>query len=57
MLDLAPFLTPTSRLGCQIVLTKQLEGMRIRLPKATKNFYVDGTIQCVCVCVCVYVYI
>ncbi|KAJ8039874.1 Adrenodoxin-like protein, mitochondrial [Holothuria leucospilota] len=42
MLDLAPFLTATSRLSCQIILTKDLEGMVISLPQATRNFYVDG---------------
>ncbi|XP_077981957.1 adrenodoxin-like protein 1, mitochondrial [Glandiceps talaboti] len=42
MLDMAPFLTPTSRLSCQIILTKELEGMELQLPKATRNFYVDG---------------
>ncbi|XP_033103554.1 adrenodoxin-like protein 1, mitochondrial [Anneissia japonica] len=42
MLDLAPFLTSTSRLSCQIKLTKDLEGMVVKLPKATRNFYVDG---------------
>ncbi|XP_013134118.1 PREDICTED: adrenodoxin-like protein, mitochondrial [Papilio polytes] len=42
LLDMAPFLKENSRLGCQIVLTKDLEGMELRLPKATRNFYVDG---------------
>ncbi|XP_055534545.1 adrenodoxin-like protein 1, mitochondrial isoform X2 [Wyeomyia smithii] len=42
LLDMAPFLKENSRLGCQIVLTKQLEGMELQLPKATRNFYVDG---------------
>lgn len=42
LLDLAPFLKENSRLGCQIVLTKDLEGMEVTLPKATRNFYVDG---------------
>lgn len=28
--------------GCQIVLTKEMEGMELKLPKATRNFYVDG---------------
>ncbi|KAL0859756.1 hypothetical protein ABMA27_010115 [Loxostege sticticalis] len=42
LLDMAPFLKENSRLGCQIVLTKELEGMELRLPKATRNFYVDG---------------
>lgn len=42
LLDLAPFLRENSRLGCQIKLTKELEGMELTLPKATRNFYVDG---------------
>ncbi len=37
MLDLAFGLTHTSRLGCQIILTKELEGIRIMLPSATRN--------------------
>jgi len=40
MLDLAFGLTHTSRLGCQIILTKELDGMRIRLPSATRNINV-----------------
>ncbi|XP_014287777.1 adrenodoxin-like protein 1, mitochondrial [Halyomorpha halys] len=42
LLDLAPFLKENSRLGCQIILTKELDGIEIKLPKATRNFYVDG---------------
>lgn len=42
MLDLAPFLKENSRLGCQITLQKDLEGMILTLPRATANFYVDG---------------
>lgn len=42
LLDLAPFLRENSRLGCQIKLTKELDGMEVTLPKATRNFYVDG---------------
>ena len=37
MLDLAFGLTHTSRLGCQIILAKELDGMRIKLPSATRN--------------------
>lgn len=40
MLDLAFGLTHTSRLGCQIILTKELDGMRILLPSATRNINV-----------------
>ncbi|XP_042341492.1 ferredoxin-2, mitochondrial [Plectropomus leopardus] len=42
MLDMAPMLQENSRLGCQIILTPELEGMELTLPKVTRNFYVDG---------------
>ena len=42
MLDMAFGLTHTSRLGCQIVITDSMEGSVFALPKATRNFYVDG---------------
>ncbi|CDR97752.1 adrenodoxin-type ferredoxin, putative [Babesia bigemina] len=42
MLDLAPCLTNTSRLGCQIKLDTSHQGIRVQLPKITRNFYVDG---------------
>lgn len=42
MLDQAFGLTATSRLGCQVVVQKEHEGISITLPKATRNFYVDG---------------
>ncbi|XP_071445097.1 adrenodoxin-like protein 1, mitochondrial [Hetaerina americana] len=42
LLDLAPFLRPESRLGCQIILTKELDNLELQLPAATRNFYVDG---------------
>ncbi|EEA07962.1 2Fe-2S ferredoxin, putative [Cryptosporidium muris RN66] len=42
MLDLAPQLCETSRLSCQIVVDKNLEGCKITLPQITRNFYVDG---------------
>ena len=41
LLDLAYGLTHTSRLGCQIFITKEMEGMSVTLPSATRNFYVD----------------
>jgi ferredoxin, 2Fe-2S len=37
MLDLAFNLTQTSRLGCQIVITEELDGLTVRLPGATRN--------------------
>nr|XP_003701840.1 PREDICTED: adrenodoxin-like protein, mitochondrial isoform X1 [Megachile rotundata] len=42
LLDLAPFLKENSRLGCQIILTKELDGIELQIPKGTRNFYVDG---------------
>ncbi|XP_060037695.1 ferredoxin-2, mitochondrial isoform X2 [Erinaceus europaeus] len=42
MLDMAPLLQENSRLGCQVVLTAELEGAEFTLPKITRNFYVDG---------------
>ena len=43
MLDMAFGLTDTSRLGCQVKLTKELDGMTATLPSATRNMFVDGT--------------
>ena len=37
MLDLAFNLTRTSRLGCQIVITEELDGLVVQLPAATRN--------------------
>lgn len=42
MLDMAFGLTDTSRLGCQVKLTKELDGMTVTLPAATRNMFVDG---------------
>ncbi|KHG12350.1 fdxB [Gossypium arboreum] len=42
MLDLAFGLTETSRLGCQIVASPELDGIRLAIPAATRNFAVDG---------------
>ena len=44
MLDMAPFLKSNSRLSCQIILTKDLDGIEVTLPPATRNFYVDGKV-------------
>ena len=38
MLDLAPGLTRTSRLGCQIRLTEALNGLTVKLPASVKSF-------------------
>lgn len=37
MLDLAFGLTPTSRLGCQIIMTKELDGLTLVVPDETRN--------------------
>jgi 2Fe-2S ferredoxin len=37
MLDLAFGLTRTSRLGCQIIITKELDGLTVRLPSGSRN--------------------
>ncbi|KAJ8001710.1 hypothetical protein DPEC_G00172280 [Dallia pectoralis] len=42
MLDMAPALQENSRLSCQIILTQDLDGIELTLPKVTRNFYVDG---------------
>ncbi|OAF71480.1 2Fe-2S ferredoxin [Intoshia linei] len=45
LLDTAPFLKANSRLSCEIYLDKHMEKydeIKIKLPSATKNFYVDG---------------
>ena len=41
MLDLAFGLTHTSRLGCQIKMTDELDGLTVTLPSATRNMMVD----------------
>jgi hypothetical protein len=33
--------TCSSRLGCQVVATKELDGLRVKIPSATRNFYVS----------------
>ncbi|MBS27578.1 MAG: 2Fe-2S ferredoxin [Alphaproteobacteria bacterium] len=37
MLDLAPGLKQTSRLGCQIIMTEALDGLTVHLPGTTRN--------------------
>jgi 2Fe-2S ferredoxin len=37
MLDLAFGLTQTSRLGCQIIMSDELDGLTVSLPSATRN--------------------
>ena len=42
MLDMAPDLRENSRLSCQIVLSREIDGITVELPRITRNFYVDG---------------
>lgn len=37
MLDLAFGLTRTSRLGCQIIMTEELDGLTVHLPAASRD--------------------
>jgi ferredoxin len=37
MLDLAFGLTETSRLGCQVIMTKEMNGLVVHLPSMTRN--------------------
>ncbi|KAH0545289.1 mitochondrial matrix iron-sulfur protein [Glutinoglossum americanum] len=37
MLDLAFGLTETSRLGCQVKMTQELDGLKVKLPSMTRN--------------------
>ena len=37
-----PALGRRSRLGCQVIAAKELDGIRVRIPGATRNFAVDG---------------
>jgi 2Fe-2S ferredoxin len=41
MLDLAFGLSHTSRLGCQIKMTEELDGLTVRLPSGTRNMMLE----------------
>jgi 2Fe-2S ferredoxin len=41
MLDLAFDLTRTSRLGCQVVVTEDLDGLTVELPAETRNMLLE----------------
>lgn len=41
MLDLAFDLQKTSRLGCQIIMTEDLDGLVVRLPGETRNMLLE----------------
>ncbi|KAI8522512.1 hypothetical protein RHMOL_Rhmol13G0002800 [Rhododendron molle] len=45
MLDLSFGFTETSRLSCQVIARPKLDGLRLALPPATRNFAVDVYIQ------------
>ena len=42
MLDLAAGLTATSRLGCQVRISEELDGLTVRLPPARRNLLLGG---------------
>jgi len=42
MLDLAFGLTPTSRLGCQITMTQELDGLTLIVPQETRNISINN---------------
>ena len=41
MLDLAFGLSATSRLGCQIIMSDELDGLTVNLPNETRNILLD----------------
>ena len=41
MLDLAFGLTATSRLGCQLIMTDELDGLTVALPEETRNMLLE----------------
>ena len=41
MLDLAFGLTATSRLGCQLIITEELDGLTVALPSETRNMMLE----------------
>jgi len=41
MLDLAFGLEDTSRLGCQLILTKDLDGIKVKLPRNSRNIDIN----------------
>ena len=41
MLDLAFGLTATSRLGCQLIITDELDGLTVALPAETRNLLLE----------------
>jgi len=45
MLDLAFGLTETSRLGCQVKMTPELDGLTVRLPSMTRNMQASDFVE------------
>ncbi|MDZ5761247.1 ferredoxin family 2Fe-2S iron-sulfur cluster binding protein [Lyticum sinuosum] len=41
MLDLAFDLKPTSRLGCQVIITSEMDGITLQIPSASRNIMLD----------------
>ncbi len=41
MLDLAFGLEETSRLGCQIIMSEELDGLTVKLPAETRNMLLE----------------
>lgn len=41
MLDLAFGVTQTSRLGCQLIMSEELDGLTLKLPAATRNMKLE----------------
>lgn len=44
MLDYAFGLTATSRLGCQIIMSKELDGIEVKVPSETRNMQLEKMI-------------
>ncbi|MGD9664707.1 MAG: 2Fe-2S iron-sulfur cluster-binding protein [Novosphingobium sp.] len=40
MLDLAAFVTRTSRLSCQITLSQEMDGLEVRIPPESRNMQI-----------------
>ena len=45
MLDLAFGLKETSRLGCQVKMTPELDGLSVRLPAMTRNLQASDFVE------------
>lgn len=45
MLDYAFGLTATSRLGCQIIMSKELDGITVTVPKESRNMQLEKMLK------------